>query len=243
MRTWAFAKRTTKEILRDPINIIFGLGFPIVILLLLTTIQKNIPATPFSLKQLTPGIAVFGLSFLSLFSATLISRDRMSSLLARLFTTPMTAKDYILGYTLPLIPMALIQTLLCYLAAFCLGLKITPDVIIAILCTIPISIIFIAIGLFCGTIFNDRQVGGICSALLTNLTAWLSGTWFSLDLIGGLFKDIAYCFPFVHAVDMARDGLNANYHAMPNNLFWVLSYAGLLLIAAVSLFKYKMKHN
>lgn len=47
MRTWAFAKRTTKEILRDPINIIFGLGFPIVILLLLTTIQKNIPATPF----------------------------------------------------------------------------------------------------------------------------------------------------------------------------------------------------
>ncbi len=108
---------------------------------------------------------------------------------------------------------------------------------------IPISIIFIAIGLFCGTIFNDRQVGGICGALLTNLTAWLSGTWFSLDLIGGLFKDIAYCFPFVHAVDMARDGLNANYHAMPNNLFWVLSYAGLLLIAAVSLFKYKMKHN
>ena len=138
MRTWAFAKRTTKEILRDPINIIFGLGFPIVILLLLTTIQKNIPATPFSLKQLTPGIAVFGLSFLSLFSATLISRDRMSSLLARLLTTPMTAKDYILGYTLPLIPMALIQTLLCYLAAFCLGLKITPDVIIAILCTITI---------------------------------------------------------------------------------------------------------
>lgn len=243
MKKLVFAKRTTKEILRDPINIIFGLGFPIIILLLLTAIQRNIPETPFALKQLTPGIAVFGLSFLSLFSATLISKDRSSSLLARLFTTPMKASDYIIGYTLPLLPMALVQTTICYIAAFCLGLEITPSVIIAIICTIPISIIFIALGLLCGTIFNDKQVGGICGALLTNLTAWFSGAWFSLELVGGLFEDIAYALPFVHAVDLARDGLNANYQNMLINIPWIFGYGIIILIIASILFNYKMKRN
>ena len=55
MRTITFAKRCGKEILRDPLNLGFGLGFPLALLLLLTTIQENIPVSLFEIDTLTPG--------------------------------------------------------------------------------------------------------------------------------------------------------------------------------------------
>ena len=241
MKTLAFAKRTTKEIIRDPINLLFGLGFPIILILLLTTIRKNAPEALFDLNQLTPGIAVFGLSFISLFSATLISKDRSSSFLERLFTTPMKAKDYILGYTLPFVPMALLQTIICYLIAIILGLQFNTNLLIAIIAILPISLFFIAIGLLCGTIFNDKQVGGICGALLTNLTAWLSGAWFSLELVGGLFKDVADCLPFVHAVNLSKGLLNADYSNFLFDSIWVLGYGLIFFTLAIIIFRKKMK--
>ena len=102
MRVLTFAKRCTKEILRDPINLAFGLGFPLMLLLLLSSLQKNIPAELFDIDTLTPGITVFGLSFMTLFSATLIAKDRESAFLQRLYATPLTSFDFILGYMLPL---------------------------------------------------------------------------------------------------------------------------------------------
>ena len=114
MRMLTFAKRCSKEILRDPINLGFGLGFPLVLLLLLTTMQKNIPVHLFEIDTLAPGITVFGLSFMTLFSATLVAKDRESALLQRLYTTPLKATDFILGYMLPIIPIAVVQCLICY---------------------------------------------------------------------------------------------------------------------------------
>ena len=105
MKLRTFSVRTAKEILRDPLTLFFGLGFPLILLLLLTAIQANIPVELFEIERLTPGITVFGLSFMTLFSATLISRDRESALLQRLYTTPLTAADFILGYTIPIIPI------------------------------------------------------------------------------------------------------------------------------------------
>ena len=138
----AFAVRNTKEILRDPLTLAFGLGFPVVLLLLLTAIQSNIPVSLFELDRLTPGIAVFGLSFISLFSAMLISKDRTTSFLMRLFASPMRASDYILGYTLPLLPMALLQLALCYGTAMLLGLKFTPNILLAIVVALPAALLF-----------------------------------------------------------------------------------------------------
>ena len=109
MRMLPFARRCAKEILRDPLNLAFGLGFPLVLLLLLSALQANIPVELFEIDTLTPGITVFGLSFMSLFSATLIAKDRESAFLQRLYTTPLTGLDFILGYMLPILPIALGQ--------------------------------------------------------------------------------------------------------------------------------------
>lgn len=241
MKMRVFAIRTTKEILRDPLTLLFGLGFPIILLLLMTTIQNNIPVSLFELNNLTPGVAVFGLSFMSLFSALLIAKDRSSSFLSRLFTTPMSSADYIGGYILPLIPMAFVQSIICYLVAFLLGMDVTVDVLPALVMTIPAALLFIGIGLLCGSVFNDKQVGGICGALLTNLTAWLSGCWFDLDLVGGAFKTVAYCLPFVHAVEMGKAVMNGDYAGIFPHLWWVLGYALVLLVVAVFVFKRNMK--
>ena len=241
MKMLTFAKRCAKEILRDPLNLLFGLGFPVVLLLLLSAIQANIPVSLFEIAQLTPGITVFGLSFLSLFSATLISKDRSSSLLQRLYTTPLRAADFIMGYTLPMLPIAVVQAVICYIAALALGLPFTGNFFLALAGMLPVSLLYIALGLLCGSTLNDKQVGGICGALLTNVSAWLSGVWFDLELVGGTFQKIANALPFVHAVQMEQALLSGDYMNVFPHIWWVLGYGVVLQAAAVLLFLRQMK--
>ena len=241
MKLLTFGMRNTKEILRDPLTIIFSLGFPIILILLLSAIQMNIPVSLFEIEHLTPGITVFGLSFETLFAATLISKDRESAFLQRLYTTPLTAIDFILGYTLPILPIAVGQSIICYIVAILLGLPITITILYAIALILPISLFFVALGLLCGSIFNVKQVGGICGALLTNAVAWLSGIWFNLDLVGGVFKKIAYGLPFVHAVELEQSVLNADYANIFPHIFWVIGYAVAAIITAILLFLRQMR--
>ena len=241
MKMLTFANRNMKEIVRDPLTVGFGLGFPLVLILLLSAIQANIPVSLFEIAHLTPGISVFGLSFMTLFSAILISRDRGSSLLQRLYTTPLSPLDFILGYTLPIIPVSVAQGIVCYIVAILLGLDVTANILLAILFIIPISLLFISLGLLFGSILNDKQVGGICGALLTNLSAWLSGTWFDLELVGGAFRNIAYALPFVHAVELERAVLSGNFAGIFPHLWWVLGFSAVALASAVILFLKQMK--
>ncbi len=243
MKMLSFMNRNTKEILRDPINLAFGLGFPVVLILLLSAIQANIPVEMFEIEHLTPGITIFGLSFMTLFSATIIAKDRGSSLLQRLYTTPLTSADFILGYALPIIPISVGQCIVCYIAALILGLEFTVNIVYAVLLILPVSVFYIALGLLCGSIFNDKQVGGICGALLTNLSAWLSGIWFDLELVGGVFEKIAYALPFIHAVEMERAALSGNFGDILPHLWWVLGYAVVLLSLAIYFFLRQMKRQ
>ena len=241
MRMLSLVRRNTQEILRDPLNLAFGLGFPVALLLLLSAIQANVPVSLFEIEELTPGITVFGLSFMSLFAATILAKDRGSALLQRLYTTPLTAMDFILSYTLPVLPIALGQSLVFYIVALALGLEFSVNMLLAVVMILPVSLLFIGIGLLCGSLLTDKQVGGICGALLTNLSAWLSGIWFDLDLVGGVFKKIAYCLPFVHAVEMERAVLTGDFASIFTHFWWVLGYGIAMLALAVVCFLRQMK--
>lgn len=242
-RTLSFAGRTMKEILRDPLTMGFGLGFPVVLLLLLSLIQANIPVEMFELTHLTPGITVFGLSFMTLFSAQLISKDRGSSLLTRLYTTPLTATDFILGYLLPVIPLCLAQSLICYMVALILGMPFSINIIWAILMNIVPSFSYVALGLLCGSALTEKQVGGICGALLTNLSAWLSGIWFDIDMLGKGFKGVANCLPFIHAVELERAVVIGDLSSAMPHFWWVLGYGVVLMVIAVAVFLRQMKNR
>jgi len=241
MRMLTFAKRCTKEILRDPINLGFGLGFPLVLLVLLSAMQANVPVSLFEIDTLTPGITVFGLSFMTLFSATLIAKDRESALLQRLYTTPLTSLDFILGYMLPILPIAIGQTVICYLAALFLGLTVSVNIVYAVVGIIPMAVFNVALGLLCGSLLGVKQVGGICGALLTNLSAWLSGVWFDLKLVGGFFERSANALPFVHGVEMERALLNGDFGLAATHVLPIILYSAGITSVAVLCFLRQMK--
>lgn len=241
-KTLAFAKRNYLEIVRDALNLVFMLAFPLAILLLLSMLHANIPGAVFPLETLTPGISVFGLSFISLFSGMLIAKDRESALLTRLCASPLTSDQFMAGYILPLIPISMGQTCLCVCASIAIGLPFTPQVLLLPVLLLPAAALFIGIGMLSGTVFNDKQVGGLCGAFLANVCAWLSGAWFDLSLVGGVFEKIAYMLPFAHAVDAGKALLRGDFSQIFPHLLWVFSYAVLAMGSAIWLFNKKMKN-
>lgn len=241
MRVFTFSKRTTLEIIRDPLTLIFGIGFPVILILLLSAIQANIPVPLFEIERLAPAMCVFGLSFMTLFSAQLIAKDRESAFLIRLYATPMRAHEFILGYTLPLLPIALAQTVLCYLLGMVLGMRATWNIIPSILLSIPIAVFFISLGLLFGSLMTQKQVGGICGALLTNLSAFLSGIWFDVELVGGVFKAVAEALPFYHGVRVQTESYLGNFLALIPDILIVSAYALVSLAASVFAFIKQMR--
>lgn len=244
MRMFLFAKRNIKEILRDPINLFFGLGFPLVLLALLSIINSAIPPeaknTMFQINNLAPGLTMFGSVFMALFAGMLLSKDRTSSFLMRLFTSPMTATDFILGYTLPMIVMTIVQATITLLVAGFWGLDININILFAIIMTALTSLLFVGTGLFFGSILNDKAVGGVCGALLTNVAGWLSGVFIPIDLIGGAFKTITNILPFYHSVEAIRISLSGNFNNLLPHLLVIIGYTIVIFIFAIIIFNRKM---
>lgn len=247
MRIALFAKRNTKEILRDTTNLFFGLGFPLILLVLLSVINSSIPAeannTMFSIENLAPGLAMFGTAFMALFSGMLLSKDRTSSFLMRLFASPMTSLDFILGYTLPLFVMALAQAAITLFASCLAGLELTVNLLPAILVTALSSLLFVGFGLLFGSLMNEKAVGGICGAALTNVAGWLSGVFIPLDLIGGTFKNVADILPFYHSVQAIKATLRGDFAELMPHFGIVLAYTVVVFVLAVIAFQRKMNGN
>ena len=241
MRMLTFSKRCVKEILREPINLVFGIGFPVVLLVLLSAMQSNIPVEIFAIKSLAPGVVVFGIAFITLFSATLVSKDRESSFLQRLYTTPLRPCEFILGYMLPLIPISLGQSAVCYIVAIALGLPISINILLALLSMIPIILLYVSLGLLVGSLVGVKAAGGLCGGLFTNLSAWISGVWFDLSLIGGVFEKVARLLPFVHAVELQRNIINGDTNGLLTHFVVVMVYAIIFTVCAVLVFLRQMK--
>lgn len=242
MRALNFSKRNIKELLRDPMMFIFSLGFPLVMLALMTVINRSVPdaVSLFEIETLSPGIAVFGLSFIALFSGTLLASDRETSFLLRLFSTPMSAADYVFGYILPVVLLSFCQTVICFAASFICGLKISAGVFLALFVSIPTAVMFIGIGLCLGCVATEKAVGGISSAIIT-VSTWLAGIWFDIALIGGVFETICKLLPFYHARESLYAAISGNYGDIPVHLAWVAGYAALFVIIAIVLFRRKMR--
>ena len=244
MRMVLFAKRNIKEILRDPVNLFFSLGFPLVLLVLLSIINSAIPPeaknTMFQIQNLAPGLAMFGSVFMALFAGMLLSKDRTSSFLMRLFTSPMTAADFILGYTLPMLVMTIVQAAITLLAAGAFGLDIHINILFAISMTAVTSLFFVGTGLLFGSLLNEKAVGGVCGALLTNIAGWLSGVFIPIDLIGGAFKTITHMLPFYHSTEAIRISLGGNFNRMLPHLIVVIGYTIVIFTLAIITFNRKM---
>lgn len=234
--TTAFTARNRKEILRDPVSIILGVGMPISLLVLFSIIGRQVPNPSFRIENFAPGMIVFAFTFVTMFIATLIANDRQSALLLRLFASPLTAMQYVWGYAASLFPLALLQGIAGFMAAALLGLTPSLNMLLAVAVLIPTVLMFIFLGLIFGSLLGVRQLQGL-SGLYISVAALLSGAWMPVEIMGGFLKRMAELLPFTHAVTAARFALAGDGQALLPHLLWTVGYALLTAFLAVWAFQ------
>lgn len=237
MRTLNFAKRNFKEIIRDPLSIIFAILLPLFLLFIFQ--QFNIPSENYKLENFTPGIIIFGFSFITLFTAMLVSKDRSTSLLVRLGISPMKSIEYIIGYMLAILPIIIIQNVLFFILAIILGLSFSINIIFAILISIIISILFIAIGIIIGSLVSEKASSGI-SSIIVQLVCFTSGMYFPRESLGDVFAKICDYLPFESCLTIIKGIMNNDLEIITiRNVFVITLYTVLLLIISIVVFKKK----
>ncbi len=237
MKMLNFAKRNFKEIIRDPLSTIFAVALPLFLLFIFR--QFNIPAEAYKLENFTPGIVAFGFSFISMFTATLVAKDRTTSFLIRLGVSPMRAYDYVGGYALAVLPLVLAQNILFFGLALILGLKFTVGIIYSILAAIPLSILFVAIGILLGSVTNEKSSAGI-SSVVVQLVAFTSGMWFSGDMVGDFFAWVCKVLPFSGVVNIMKALMSASGDNLIIPIITVSVYTLVIGTFAVLIFRRNM---
>ena len=231
-----FFKRNLKEILRDPIIYIFCLGFPVVMLLIFYIINKfssgNTPT--FELPSLIPGIIMFSYSFVMLTIALIVSKDKQTFFLKRLYSSPMKSYHFIFGYFIVGLLVGLMQTTVCVMVVFIISLVTKTsyiafgNILLLILSQLPILIINIFLGILFGTIFNDKTAPGICSIFIS-LSGILGGCWMPIETMGG-FETFSRLLPFYPSVYIGRIAVNATNALGVNYSFNSVAGLGLVVI-------------
>ncbi|HCA54233.1 MAG TPA: ABC transporter permease [Ruminococcaceae bacterium] len=265
MRAMTFASRNIKELLRDPLSYLFCLGFPLLMLVVMTVVNSSIPEpnfpegvpipegtamspTVFQIQKLTPAIAVFGLSFLSLFCCLRVSSDRSSTFLMRLYASPMKGIDYILGYFFPFAGIALAQIILTYIAGDIIAVVTGKDafnvgyMLLSLVLFLPSMLIFIGLGILMGVLFNEKAAPGVCSAIIT-AASLLGGIWMDIEQMGGVLLSICDKLPFYHSVQAARFALVGNFGEIGIPLAVCSAYAVVIFALSVFAFMKKMQSD
>lgn len=241
MKTWIYTKRNLKELLSDPLSLIFTIGLPAFLLVFMVSLNKSLQFNEaFKVENFVPSTIIFSYSFLTMFSGMLVAKDRSSSFLSRMFVSPLKAHNYILGYIIPILTIALIQSIILYSIGFIVGLSFSINILLSIPFLLFISLLFVSFGLLLGSILKDQQVGPVASILI-QVVAFLSGMWFSLNLVGGAFEVIGNILPFSHAVNLLKYVLNGNYNKIGFPILVISIYTIVVLFFAILAFKKNMK--
>lgn len=241
MRFLSLTSRNIKEVYRDPVSITLGVAMPAILLVLFASIGKNAPVEVFTANSLTPAVAVFSFGFLTLFSSMLLAKDRESAFLSRLLTTPLKPTDFILAYTLPFLPIALLQIAVCFTAGIIYGVTLNLSILPALAILFTISIACIGIGMIVGSLFSEKQAPGLASAVIIIISLF-GGVWMNLKMAGGIFAAVGYALPFAYAIDTTRAVLNG--YELGNiviTLYWVLGYTLIFFILGILCFRWRTK--
>lgn len=238
MRILNFAKRNFKEIIRDPLSIIFAIILPLFLLFIFQ--QIKIPNDTYNLENFTPGIMIFSFSFITLFSSTLIAKDRQTSLLIRLGVSPMKPIEYILGYMLSFLPIILLQGILLFGLAIILGFPISMNIIWTILVSEIIAVLFLGIGILIGSLVSDKAASGI-SSIIVQLVCFTSEIYFPKELLGNVYGKICEILPFDSALVIIKGILNNNLETIKlQNIIVFCAYTVIFIILSALIFRKRM---
>ena len=242
-RLYALSKRNAKEIVRDPLSLIFMIGLPFLMEILFYLLFHKL-TDQFRMIYLAPGIVVFSQAFLTLFTGQLIALDRSTSLLTRLYVSRATSVEFILSYALPILPLTLVQSILFFLVGgiFDHGL-FGWRMPLAILLSLVTSLFFIGMGILFGSLCSEKSIGGIASILVAGQSV-LSGMWFPLEGLGDGMLALMNALPFRNATLLVQNTVNGIGDAFAD--FWrplliLLGYTLAAFVSAVLVFRRKMK--
>lgn len=238
MRSAELTKRNFKEVWRDPLSLALTIGLPVLMLVVLQALESVDEF--FSPTSLAPGVAVFGFVMLMFSAAMSLARDRESSLFSRLLTTPLKPRDFATGYSLPYLPVAIIQAIVIFAIAALFGLEIAGSAVLVALILLLAAVMFIGLGMIIGSLFTQNQVPFVYMVIL--LLAIFGGAWVDVESIGGIFQTVGEWFPFAHALDAARDVMStgAGFADVSGDLYWLVGYTVLIVGVALVAFRHRM---
>ena len=242
MKYLYFASRNQKEIIRDPLALIFSILMPIAFILFFSVMAKNAPIEMFKPISITPGLTIFGFSFITMFLGSLIAKDKSSSFLSRLFVSPLKPKDFIFGYIIPMIPIAFLIAVCCTLAGIAVGVPFSINILFVFLSYIPYIFFAAVAGVLLGIIFNESQIIGFGNLFIIG-GALLGGMWMDITALGSSFKSIAVSLPFYHAVEASRLALSGETVGIWQHFGVVGIYVLVVFMLAVIFFNRKLKSD
>ncbi len=229
-------QRNIKEIFRDPLSLIFCLGFPLVMLLLMQIIFTNLEFVPnnFAITSYASGICVFGYTFTSLSVAIQISSDKNTSFIKRINISPISKFSYYGSFFLSTLPMALIQTILFFLIALIFKFPFDINFLLSIIYLLPSAVFYICVGMLIGCICkNEKQTGPIASIFIS-LTGILGGVFMPISLFSGGFAIFVNLLPFGHSVligsELQTIGAKCIYPHILYVLFYIVIFLAIVMI-------------
>jgi ABC-2 type transport system permease protein len=187
-----------------------------------------------------PGIAVYGLMILISTAAGIIAGDREKGFLSRMFTTPARPWDFILGYSLPFIPVLIISTVLYFGVGMALGLTVVGNLGHAFLIFFLIGLCSIGTGMIVGSLVKSESQAGVSWLFIVPM-AMISGAWFTVERMPSALKSVAGVLPFIHAIDGSRAVLNgSSFSAITLDIYWLIGWAVVLFATGIMLFRRTM---
>lgn len=235
--------RNLKEIIRDPLSLVFAIALPLVMEILFYFIFHSL-TTQFEMKYLAPGIVVFAESFLTLFTGILISTDRNTSFLTRLYVSKARSHEFIFSYALSILPVSLFQAVLFFVVGGIFDASLFGvGMICATALSLVTSLFFIAAGILFGSVCSEKSVGGISSVIIAGQSV-LSGMWFPIEGLNEVMVTIMKVLPFKNATMLIQNtvlGFNDVVNDFLIPLSVVLLYAAATFVLAIIFFKKKMR--
>ena len=239
-KTRVLTKRCLREILRDPLSLVFCLGFPVVMLVGMQVLFGNLEFVPenFCIENYAVGICVFGYTFDMLFLSLLMAGDKETEFINRIYIAPVSKRNYVLSFLCAMAPIALVQTVLFFLIALLFGLPFGLPMLLAVLYLIPSILFYLSVGVFLGTVSKNVKQTGPLSSIVISLASMLGGVFMPVKELG-TFSEILRFLPFTHTVEIASGVFSGDYGCIYPHILWVVGYAAVFFLVSLLLYRKK----
>lgn len=244
-KLFSLTKRNIKEMLRDPLSLIFCLAFPVLMLVLMQAIFVNFEYAPdnFKIENYASGICVFGFTFVGMFVALQIAADKNTAFIKRLNIAPVGKFKYYLSFVFSALPIALLQMVIFFLISLCFGFPFDANFVLSIIYLIPSALLYISLGIMIGVLCNNEKQTGPISSIFISLVGILGGVFMPLSTLKGGFKTFVNILPFSHSISIASELQSLGAKCIYPHILYVLGYTILFLLIAFIVEKVKAKRR